>query len=223
MTDFYPLVPIGDHVQLTQGYKFLREHFADEGIPLIKIGNITHGRLDLSNVSFIDEGCRDSLSNHFAVPGEILIAITGSGPSNPASAVGKLARYNGDPDTYFVNQRVARIKSFDEIQIDLRYLYFLMLRPHFVDNLRRGAGGTGQASIRFEQILNYKIPLPPIEEQQLFGAALDRITDRIDLCFDMAETLKGIIERLTEDGLSKGINALNISKQDELEEAEILP
>lgn len=208
MTEIYPLVKLADLIQLTQGFKFTTEHFADEGIPLIKIGNIKHGRIDFEVVDYINEDYRDLLAVHFAKNNEILIAITGSGPTNRNSIVGKVARYRGPEEYCFVNQRVARIKDHDTGRLDLGYLYFILLRDHFLSAMRSGIAGTAQANIRFEQILDYKIALPPLTDQNVLSEFLDKIVIRTELAYAKISVLEDLLCGATELAIGQGIDKL---------------
>lgn len=68
--------------------------------------------------------------------------------------------------------------TLDETQIDQRYLSFYVRTPEFQDQVT-AKGSTNYAAIRPQHVLDYLIPLPPLDEQRRIVAHLDALTEQI--------------------------------------------
>jgi len=74
---------LGDVAHVISGYAFKSSEFQDNGIPVIKIGNIRVGHVDLSNVERVDPHFLSLDSKFHVDPGDVLISLTGSHPNQP--------------------------------------------------------------------------------------------------------------------------------------------
>ena len=78
-------------------------------------------------------------------------------------------------------------------KVDSRY-FEGVLRPLF-DYEKRSISLIMQPSLRFEDLNRFRVPLPPLPEQQAIAAFLDRETAKIDVLSSKVTT---VIERLKE-------------------------
>ena len=89
---------------------------------------------------------------------------------------------------YTLNQRIGAFTVKDNNKILTKFLFYVLNRNK---QLLRFDNGVDQTNLRKDDILNIKIPLPPIEEQQRIVNILDRFDK---LCNDMSEGLPAEIE-----------------------------
>jgi type I restriction enzyme S subunit len=68
--------------------------------------------------------------------------------------------------------------TLDETQIDQRYLKYYVRTPEFQDQVT-AQGSTNYAAIRPQHVLEYVIPLPPLDEQQRIVAHIDVLAEQI--------------------------------------------
>lgn len=66
----------------------------------------------------------------------------------------------------------------NETQLDRRYLSYYICTPDFQDQVT-AKGTTNYAAIRPQHVLEYEIPLPPLDEQQRIVARIDALASRI--------------------------------------------
>jgi len=57
--------------------------------------------------------------------------------------------------------------------VDARYLYYLLTGPAYQAKLDSLAGGTNINNLKFKEIADFAVPLPPLEEQRRIVAVLD--------------------------------------------------
>jgi len=67
----------------------------------------------------------------------------------------------------------------DETQLDKRFLDFFIRTPAFFEQIK-AQGSTNYAAIRPKDVLEYKIPLPPLSEQQRIVAKIEELAAKIE-------------------------------------------
>lgn len=138
---------LGDIIaDYSTGYAFSSDDYTDVGVPLIRITNITDGRLDLSNANKIPEdkipfNCKD-----YALENDILISMSGSIGLSCVVPEGIKA---------LVNQRIMRITQ-DRYDSNL---LSMMINSFIVnEQLRRIGTGGVQTNISATDIKNIVLP-----------------------------------------------------------------
>jgi len=84
------------------------------------------------------------------------------------------------------------------------YLAYILLHQHFVEYATARMKGTNHPRIRPQDVLEYKFPLPPIEEQQQITSILKSIGDWIELEAKRKEKLE-VLKRGLMDLLLSGV------------------
>ena len=69
---------IGDYAKLKSGFAFKNSWWQNDGIPVIKIQNISSGNLNLEQCSFVSEDKYNIAENFRVNGGDLLITLTGS-------------------------------------------------------------------------------------------------------------------------------------------------
>lgn len=142
--------------------------YVEEGIPLVTSKNISSGGLDFSNVNYITQDDADKINERSNVDtGDILFAMIGT-IGNPVIV---------EKDRNFCIKNVALFKNFAKERIDIRYIYWMLMREQYV--MKKKAIGGLQPFISLKVFREYPIPLPPISEQKRISARLDEI---ISMC-----------------------------------------
>jgi type I restriction enzyme S subunit len=180
---------------IQQGYAFKSEDFNDKkGVPVIKIKNISSGKVDLNETQFFSKDIT-SLARYYASMGDILIAMTGSHLDQLSSVVGRVSKYNYD---FFslLNQRTAKIIPNESIA-NKTFIYYSLILDETLHLLASNASGSAnQANISSEQIYNLPILLPPLPEQESIAEVLSSLDDKIDLLHRNNKTLEQLAETL---------------------------
>ncbi|WP_280120409.1 restriction endonuclease subunit S [Sangeribacter muris] len=131
---------IGNYAQCKGGYAFKSKDFGNEGLPVIKIGNI-HEDYTLSMADCLKV---TGLYNHQFTTNkyDLVIAMTGA-------TIGKFAI---SPSKYWVNQRVGRFDLGDRPLERLGYLFNSLKQQYFRKQVFQIAGGCAQPNISNDQI-----------------------------------------------------------------------
>ena len=148
------------------GFAFPSNLFSSTGIPVIKINNISDGKVKFDNYKcFESETLGINLEEYKILPNDILITMTGT------TKIG----YNYSENIGYLNQRVGKIIPFPE-KIKNRFLFHLLL--FFENKIYKLATGAGpRPNLSAEQIKSFKVPLPPLKKQAKIAAALDKFTE----------------------------------------------
>lgn len=118
-------------------------------------------------------------------PPAVLIGLTGQGPTR-----GKASTLLIEAT---VSQHLAFLKPTSE-QISVRWLRHVLDAAY--DALRddSGGGGSTKGAITCEQIGNFKVPLPPVDEQTAILSVLDWVPGRIDALGAQCERVIGLLQ-----------------------------
>lgn len=130
------------------------------GIPLIRSQNVLWGKLDLSDVAYIDELQHNKMKGSFVYKNDVLLNITGA-------SIGRVAV--SDIDEANVNQHVCIIRSDD---LDSGYLKSFLLSFQGQKQIEQCQAGGNRQGLNFEQIKSFKIPFPHLPEQQKIAKIL---------------------------------------------------
>lgn len=181
----WPKVYLEEVADLIGGYAFKSAELRDSRTidterPVIKIGNLmTNGKINCDDVQYFPY--YNGLNKYVIQPQDILVAMTGA-------TVGKSAI--AETDGMLLNQRVGIVRANGIAQ---NYLAKLLLTEHFYSYCQATAGGGAQGNISPNQILQYQIPLPPLEVQQEIVAEIEGYQKVIDGARQVVESYKPVI------------------------------
>ena len=151
------------------GFAFKSKTFKEEGIPVIRITNIQDQSIDFSQVVYVNPKDYDKdLTKYHIVKGDLLIAMSGA-------TTGKIGINNSD-NIALLNQRVGKFEPNEDL-LKLFLYYFLSTK---VEESLSISAGSAQPNLSTEQIKNFEIPFPPIEEQKEIVEILDQAFESID-------------------------------------------
>ena len=151
------------------GYAFKSDMFdEEEGIPVLRIGNINAGYFKPVNMVFWK---RDSSLKRYAIyPGDLVMSLTGTVGKDD---YGNICIIGNDYDMYYLNQRNAKMEIKEGI--DKYYLFQLLKFEQIKKKLTGISRGVRQANISNRDILNLVVPIPPIELQNQFAAFVRQV------------------------------------------------
>lgn len=187
---------LGDVAGILNGYAFKSDEFSTTGIPVIKIKNVASGSLRMDDVQYYPYEITEKIRKFQIRKKDILIAMTGSHITQPSSMVGRSCRYDLD-DVALLNQRVGKLFSKNENQLDEDFLFYFFKQDEIASELALSAGGSAnQANISSEQIRKLDIYLPPLPEQKSIASVLSSLDDKIDLLHRQNKTSEALAETL---------------------------
>ena len=158
----------GEVITFTNGYAFQSSSFTDEGIGVIRIGDLQNGHVVKYTMKYIESAdCKGLIPDYSVEPGAMLIAMSGA-------TTGKIA-FNNSSETFLLNQRVGKITP---ILINSGFLSFI-LNTKVEENLRISKG-SAIPNISTAQIKDIIVPHPPLAEQEAIVARVEELMQKIE-------------------------------------------
>lgn len=157
---------------------------------MIRTSNIGDGRLDLSDVKYVDEETYEEWTRRAKVrKGDVL--LTREAP------LGDVA-YVSNEDTIFLGQRIMQYRADTDV-LDPRFLSYVFLSPYVQNQIHKYKGsGSTVDHIRVPECEKIEIPLPPIEYQREVSKILGSLDEKIDENRRMNQTLESLARSIFE-------------------------
>jgi type I restriction enzyme S subunit len=160
---------LGDVCDFQNGFAFKSNKYRETGLPIIRITNIQNQSLQINELVYFDSNDYNINFEQFKIiKDDLVIAMSGA-------TTGKLG-INRTDTVFYLNQRVGKFSPRKDLLKSYLY-YFLSTK---VEESLKMAAGAAQPNLSTEQINNFKIPLPPILEQQRIVSILDEAFAAID-------------------------------------------
>ena len=158
---------LGEVCGFQNGFAFRSSWFKEKGLPIIRITNISGGRVTDEDYKYFDASDYSQRVEEYKVEkGDILIAMSGA-------TTGKIGWYDREECAY-LNQRVGRFIPNTDI-LNGRFLYhYLQMQG---ESLYLMAGGGAQPNLSSRDIQEkFEIPLPSLSVQSRIVEILDKFT-----------------------------------------------
>lgn len=170
----------------------------NEGIPLLKMGNLTIGGFDLSKIEKTNEEI-ESIEPYYLQYGDFLFNTR-----NTPELVGKSAVWKWRDKKVIFNSNIMRLTFKDNI--DSFFLgYYFSSNKGWTKLKSISTGTTSVGAIYTKDLLKVKIPIPPLEEQKKIAEILSTVDQKIDFVdkqIEETETLKkGLMQKLLTQGI----------------------
>ena len=141
-------VRLCDFASIYSGFAFPTQQLGSTGIPVLKIGNINDGSLDLTTDSFYGLDSTKLEEKFLLKETDTLVCMTGA-------TIGKAGRkFNLGNEKYLINQRVAIVRPFDLKNSD--FVYLVCTSKPFRKYVEQIGNGAAQANISAYDIGNFK-------------------------------------------------------------------
>jgi len=159
---------IGDFGDVTKlaGFEFT-EHviYKEEGKIIALRGlNVRNGNLDLSQIKYIDGSNFEKLGRSKLLINDMLFTYVGT--------IGNVALINED-DKYYLAPNVSRIRFDCNVIIPRFALYVFMSEYFHRTQINKFLNSSSMKNLSMENIRKFKLPLPPLSEQQRIVSILD--------------------------------------------------
>ncbi|MBN2560400.1 MAG: restriction endonuclease subunit S [Phycisphaerae bacterium] len=157
----------------------------DEGVPIVKGGDVSPGRLRLGLLSRTTFEIEAGYARSRLRTGDLVYAIRGS--------IGQAAMVPAELEGANITQDAARVAYTG--RTDGRWLLYALRSAAVFSQVEAGALGATIRGINIRDLKRAVIPLPPQQEQMAIAAFLHRQTGRIDA---LEIKVREAIERLRE-------------------------
>ncbi|CAH8242370.1 Type I restriction-modification system, specificity subunit S [Vibrio aestuarianus] len=156
----------GELFSIKSGFGFKYSEYAEKGIPLIKIDNVSHGYVKWDNVSYLPISYKDEYSDLLLQEGDLLLAL--NRPITQGKL--KLVKLTKNDVPSILYQRVGRI---DFIHKDLeKDFYLYLLDTEVFKFVSQKAIGSDQPFISTTELKKLNIIKPPLPEQRKIAKIL---------------------------------------------------
>lgn len=190
---------LGNYIDILSGFAFKSKDFVKEGIPLIKIKNITPPNVSLVELSYISSKMLNNYEKYILSYDDVLIALTGSHINQWESVVGRVARVKYKEKS-LLNQRVGKIFVRKNVEADLDYIYYFLSQDVVKLQLANKAGGAAnQANISSLDIKNLEFPCPNVKIQRKISKILKTYDDLIENNQKQIKILEEAAQRLYKE------------------------
>ena len=183
---------------LSGGYAFKSDDFTEEGIPLVRIGDITNGTIDFNNCKRLPLEYATMMKEFLVESGDILIALTGA-------TIGKIGQVPKTNEKILLNQRVGKLSSDSS-----NYYKYILSSDLIKKQINLIADGSAQENISNEDIGNFEIFDIDNGLKQQIANYLDKKTAKIDETIAKNEELIELLEEkrvaLINQVVTKGLN-----------------
>ena len=181
-----PLATLGDVAVVTKlaGFEFTKYvRYSDSGNIIALRGlNVKNGKLDLTDVKYIDDSDFSKLTRSKLHIGDMLFTYVGT--------IGQVALID-EENKYYLAPNVALIRSIDD-RLSPQYMrYYFQSNYFWKTQINKLLQSSSMQNIPMEKIRKFAIPLPSLEEQQRIVSILDRFDA---LCNDLTSGLPAEIE-----------------------------
>ncbi|EKA99545.1 restriction endonuclease subunit S [Proteus mirabilis] len=194
----FKLGKLADYIRVQGGFAYKSKDFQNSGTKkVLKIKNIRFGYVDYNDAVYISDELAHNTHSWATREGDILISMTGSGPSAPQSLVGRVARVWAGDETAWINQRVGRIVLKAHGSIHLDFIFYLLSQKSSQDFLvANSSGSANQANISGKTIEMLPCPLISYEDSSKIATILLSLDQKINLNHQINQTLEQMAQTL---------------------------
>ncbi|PGD79771.1 restriction endonuclease [Bacillus wiedmannii] len=196
-THHYPIGD-GDHGSIKP------QDYSSKGVPYIRVQNLSWGKnINFDNMVYISSDVHSRNKKSVLLPGDILIAKTGA-------TYGKTAIIPETINEANTTSSVGKI-TVDKNKFDNNYIYYALKSDSTYTEMSIVASQkSAQPGFNIEDFVEFKIPVPPREEQKKIGEFLDEKVSLIDNIIEdtkqSIEDLKQYKQSMITESVTKGLN-----------------
>ena len=178
---------LADLATFQNGYAFKTKDWQESGHPVVKIGNVKPGFIDLTGASYVSSEVISGLDRFQLARGDLLVGMTGY--------VGETGLITECEIAAYLNQRIGRISTPKGIE-DLGFVFCLARNPAFKTHAEAQSHGSAQANVSGSDLLGYETVVPPSEIHDAFNELLSPMISRLLENHELAQTLASLRDTL---------------------------
>ena len=167
----WEVIELGMVSTFLNGYAFKSSDWQEHGVPVVKIGSVKPGFVDIDNVSFVSDEIAVSKDRYRLSPGDILIGMTGY--------VGEVGLVPISESPPLLNQRVGKVAPMSDAIVSRSFLYNWMRTSTFKDSVEVLSHGSAQANVSSDSIQSIPHAIPSSNIESAFASICEPILDRL--------------------------------------------
>jgi len=184
----------GKYLDIKSGYGFKASEYVNEGIPLVKIDNVSYGKIKWETKTCLPKNYIQKYSDLVLNEDDILLALNRPITQNKLK-IGILKKKDAPAILY---QRVGKI-IFNNKAVNKKFAYYNLTKQIYKFVLKSSVG-SDQPFISTVELKKLKIKSPNLLEQQKIASFLSKLDKKIDLLetkyFKFETYKKGLINRI---------------------------
>lgn len=181
-------------ISIEHGFAFHGEFFANHGPVLLTPGNFAEDGGLYFNDRNLKRYSGEYPSEYELKPGDLIVVMTDLSP---------LCKILGNPalipegETMLHNQRLGKVKITSD-RLTKNFLYYVFLLRRYKNHLKATATGSTVRHTAPSRILQLRISVPPIGEQEKMVSVLSAVDDRIRQTAERKQQLERLKEGLMQ-------------------------
>lgn len=169
------------------------------GIPMLKMGNLTIGGFNFDKVEYIESEELEDNKEYILNNGDFLFNTR-----NTLELVGKSATWNNQLPVAIFNSNIMRIKYKSNID-DFYMSYYFEDSAGWKHLKAIATGTTSVAAVYTKDLMKVKVKLPTLKEQQKISLVLSSVDEQIEITDNLIEKTKYLKKGLMQKLFTKGI------------------
>lgn len=183
-------------VKFLGGYAFSSKDYTENGIQLLRQGNLQDRELYLKKEPvFLDKSFAAEYADYILKSGDIVVSLTGTKTKRD---YGYAVLIPENSQMLFLNQRVAKITPNKTVISE--FITYSMNHRYFEDQFYRLEAGTKQANVSLRDVKKINVFVPALEEQEKIISILSQIDSRLSYLKSKKTSLisakKGLMQKL---------------------------
>jgi type I restriction enzyme S subunit len=178
---------LSDLATFQNGYAFKSKDWTDGVHPVVKIGDVKPGIIDLEGCSYVAHETVVGLDRFRLSRGDLLVGMTGY--------VGETGLVPSVEPAAYLNQRVGRMTTKSGVA-DLGYLYCAARSPAFKEFAEAQSHGSAQANVSGASLMAFPAVIAPPPLMECFNGVMADILEVILTNHEQARTLSTVRDTL---------------------------
>jgi type I restriction enzyme S subunit len=196
---------LGACIGFRSGFSFKSQDWQESGVPVVKIGSVKPGIIDLAQVSYVSEEIAQQAARYRLSTGDMLIGMTGY--------VGEVGLVPPSDNPPLLNQRVGKFVMAKSGTESLAFWYCTTRQPEFRAFVEAQSHGTAQANVSGEAIMAFPVILPTSGILDAFNRDCQPLLDRILSNHGESRTLATLRDTLLPKLLSGELSVASVESK----------
>lgn len=181
-------------------YGVLVPDFDPDGVPMLKIMDLTNGTPDRSALATISQTLSNEFQRTIVRPGDVVLSVVGT--------IGTVLVVPEALDGINLSRALARLLPNGDLLP--QWLVWIFSSDNFVRFVDLVCVGSAQRVLNMDDLRSFRAPFPPIEEQTAIATFLDHETAKIDALVAEQEKLITLLQEkrqaVISHAVTKGLN-----------------
>jgi len=171
--------------------------YQSSGTPLIRSMNVVFFGFKYDGLAYIDDQQAAALDNARVAVNDVLLNITGA-------SIGRVTLVPSSLHDARVNQHVCIIRP--AAALDARFLNAFLSSPEMQGQIWADNYGVTRQALTKQQVLDFEVPVPPLDEQRRIADKLDTMLACVDACRDRLARVAPLLKRFRRSVLAAAMS-----------------